>query len=40
MWLCLLIEEASGIDKTETLQIHENTQVTLSALNFTENHFC
>ncbi|XP_041605529.1 importin subunit alpha-8 isoform X2 [Vulpes lagopus] len=38
--LCLLIEEIGGIDKIEALQLHENPQVALTALNIIENHFC
>nr|XP_035920776.1 importin subunit alpha-8 isoform X6 [Halichoerus grypus] len=37
--LCLLIEEMGGIDKIEALQLHENPQVALTALNIIENHF-
>ncbi|XP_032738145.1 importin subunit alpha-8-like [Lontra canadensis] len=37
--LCLLIEEMGGIDKIEALQLHENPQVALMALNIIENHF-
>ncbi|XP_045727817.1 importin subunit alpha-8-like [Mirounga angustirostris] len=36
---CLLIEEMGGIDKIEALQLHENPQVALTALNIIENHF-
>ncbi|XP_036873866.1 importin subunit alpha-8 [Manis javanica] len=38
--LCLLIEELGGIDRIEALQLHENRQVALSALNIIEKHFC
>ncbi|XP_008696715.1 importin subunit alpha-8 [Ursus maritimus] len=37
--LCLLIEEMGGIDKIEALQLHENPQVALTALNIIEKHF-
>ena len=37
--LCLLIEEMGGIDKIEALQLHENAQVALTALNIIESHF-
>ncbi|KAK2105266.1 hypothetical protein P7K49_014780 [Saguinus oedipus] len=35
----LLIEELSGIDRIEALQLHENRQISLSALNIMEKHF-
>ncbi|XP_039082104.1 importin subunit alpha-8 [Hyaena hyaena] len=38
--MCLLIEEIGGVDKIEALQLHENPQVALTALNIIENHFC
>uniref|UniRef100_A0A671F254 Importin subunit alpha n=1 Tax=Rhinolophus ferrumequinum TaxID=59479 RepID=A0A671F254_RHIFE len=38
--LCLLIEELGGVDRIEALQLHENHQVALTALNIIENHFC
>ncbi|KAK2508993.1 hypothetical protein MC885_012494 [Smutsia gigantea] len=38
--LCLLIEELGGIDRIEALQLHENHQVALSALNIIEKYFC
>ena len=38
--ICLLIEEIGGIDKIKALQLHENPQVALTALNIIENHFC
>ncbi|XP_029798224.1 importin subunit alpha-8-like [Suricata suricatta] len=38
--MCLLIEEIGGVDKIEALQLHENPQVALTALNIIEKHFC
>ena len=38
-WLCLLIEAAGGLAKTEVLQLQEKAQLTQTALNLTENHF-
>ncbi|XP_078213475.1 importin subunit alpha-8 [Callithrix jacchus] len=37
--VCLLIEELGGIDRIEALQLHENRQISLSALNIIEKHF-
>uniref|UniRef100_A0A673UH42 Importin subunit alpha n=1 Tax=Suricata suricatta TaxID=37032 RepID=A0A673UH42_SURSU len=38
--MCLLMEEIGGVDKIEALQLHENPQVALTALNIIEKHFC
>ncbi|XP_061065440.1 importin subunit alpha-8 [Eubalaena glacialis] len=38
--MCLLIEGLGGIDRIEALQLHENRQIALTALNITERHFC
>lgn len=38
--LYLPIEELGGVDRIEALQLHENHQVALTALNIIENHFC
>ncbi|XP_065748355.1 importin subunit alpha-8 [Phocoena phocoena] len=37
--MCLLIEGLGGIDRIEALQLHENRQIALTALNITERHF-
>ncbi|KAK2117161.1 hypothetical protein P7K49_004047 [Saguinus oedipus] len=37
--VCLLIEELGGIDRIEALQLHENRQISLSALSIIEKHF-
>ena len=35
----LLIEGLGGLDRIEALQLHENHQVALTALNIIERHF-
>ncbi|KAI4551813.1 hypothetical protein MJT46_018065 [Ovis ammon polii x Ovis aries] len=37
--MCLLIEGLGGLDRIEALQLHENHQVALTALNIIERHF-
>ncbi|XP_021088633.1 importin subunit alpha-8 [Mesocricetus auratus] len=37
--LCLMIEEVGGIEKIESLQLHQNCQISQSALNIIEKHF-
>ncbi|XP_017388886.1 importin subunit alpha-8 [Cebus imitator] len=37
--VCLLVEELGGIDRIEALQLHENRQISLLALNIIEKHF-
>uniref|UniRef100_A0A2K6TYV1 Importin subunit alpha n=1 Tax=Saimiri boliviensis boliviensis TaxID=39432 RepID=A0A2K6TYV1_SAIBB len=35
----IVLKELSGIDRTEVLQLHENHQISLSALNIIQKHF-
>nr|XP_020007064.1 importin subunit alpha-8-like [Castor canadensis] len=37
--LCLLLEELGGVDRIEALQLHENRQISQSALSIIEKHF-
>ncbi|OBS60612.1 hypothetical protein A6R68_08240, partial [Neotoma lepida] len=37
--LCLLMEEAGGIEKIESLQLHQNCHISQTALNIIEKHF-